>query len=107
MTSAKMALIIVRSFPIEMTMASVFDDIVLRTKRESGNIFDRAVLADNQDVMLPVTASARLTLRNHDHGFHGYNHSRRELCFYVLAKFDTSFATIVVAQNAEAVTITE
>ena len=53
-----MALIIARSFTIEVAMASVFDDIVLGTKREAGNILDRAVLADNQDAMLLVTASA-------------------------------------------------
>ena len=57
--------------------------------------------------MFAVTASALLTLRNHDHGLHGNHHAGIQNRVTILAQFKATLTTVIMAEHAEGVAITE
>lgn len=60
-------------FPFTLTLPHCSlrpDDVVLGAVPEFGDVFDVAVLPDDQNVVLAVTSGALHSVRDHDHRFH-------------------------------------
>ena len=79
---------------------------MLRPVREAGDVL-RAVLADNEDVVLAVSARTRLAFRHREHRFHGHHHAGLQHGVDVLAQFKARFTAIIVRQDTERVAVAE
>src|SRR6478735_7743081 len=86
--------------------ASGSDDVVFGAERELRDVLG-SVFADHQDVVLTVAAGAGLAVQDGDHRFHGHHHAGLQHGVDVLAEFQSGFAAVVVAQDAEGVSVAE
>src|SRR5699024_12306718 len=69
--------------------------VVVRAVSESRDVL-RAVLGDDENVVLTVPSRAGWRLRNRDHGFHGDNHSGPQHGVDVFTKLQPRLTTVVV-----------
>lgn len=67
----------------------------------------RAVLADDQDVVLAVASGAGQAVEDGDHRLHGHDHAGLENGVDVLAQLESGLAPVVVGQDAEGVPVAE
>ena len=86
--------------------ALVGNDVMLRTEGELGDIF-RTLFANNQDVVFPIAAGAGVAFRDHDHRFHGDDHTRQKHGLDVLAQFHARFPAVVMAKHAKRMAVTK
>ena len=91
-TSAEMTLVMAIMFAIEIAWTLVLDDIVLGAVGEAGDVLDRFVFTDDQDIMLAVPSGTGLPLGDHHHGLHGDDHAGIKHGVDILAQFDTGLA---------------
>ena len=81
-------------------------DVVFGAEGELRDVLG-SVLTDHQDVVLTVAAGAGLAVHDRDHRFHGDHHAGLEHGVDVLAEFQPGLAAVVVAQDAEGVSVAE
>ena len=65
------------------------------------------ILADHEDIMLPVASSTRCAFRHPKHGFHRNNHAWLQNSLDVFPQFKAGLAPVIVRKHAEGVTVAE
>ena len=75
------------------------------SKWKLGQVLHSSINLDDKAVVLSVSSSSWLSIRNHQHGLHGQDHARLEDGVNIFPQLQSRLSTIIMRDHAEAVAV--